>query len=112
MQGGATTARRWKILYRGNNIAEVLELTVQQALALSRPSRRSARSGRPGTTWVWATCGLGQSATTLTGGEAQRIKLARELSQRSTGRTFYLLDEPTSGAAFDEPASCSRRLTG
>ncbi len=89
-------------LYRGRSIADVLDLTVNQAIEFlgNFPAiRRKLETLRDvGMGYVR----LGQPATTLSGGEAQRIKLARELSKRSTGRTLYILDEPTTGLHFDD----------
>ncbi len=91
-----------EILYKGKSIAEVLEMTVDEGLDFfsSVPMiRRKLETLRDvGLGYV----GLGQSATTLSGGEAQRIKLATELSRRSTGRTLYILDEPTTGLHFHD----------
>jgi excinuclease ABC subunit A len=89
-----------EIRYKGKNIAEVLAMTVDQALAffsaipMIRAKLETLRD--VGLGYI----GLGQSATTLSGGEAQRIKLSRELSRRATGRTLYILDEPTTGLHF------------
>jgi excinuclease ABC subunit A len=91
-----------EVLYRGRSIADVLDLTVNQAIEFlsNFPAiRRKLETLRDvGMGYVR----LGQPATTLSGGEAQRIKLARELSKRSTGRTLYILDEPTTGLHFDD----------
>jgi excinuclease ABC subunit A len=91
-----------EVLYKGRSIADVLDLTVNQALEFlgNFPAiRRKLETLRDvGMGYVR----LGQAATTLSGGEAQRIKLARELSKRSTGRTLYILDEPTTGLHFDD----------
>jgi len=91
-----------EIRYKGKNIAEVLEMTVTQCLAMFQ-NIEAIRSKLQ----TLADVGLGyvpigQSATTLSGGEAQRIKLARELSKRSTGNTLYILDEPTTGLHPDD----------
>lgn len=91
-----------EIRYRGKNIHEVLEMTVEEALEFFKaiPSVKTKL-----TTLTEVGLGyihLGQSATTLSGGEAQRIKLATELSKRSTGKTLYVLDEPTTGLHFDD----------
>ncbi|BBO79324.1 UvrABC system protein A [Desulfosarcina widdelii] len=91
-----------EIRYKGKTIADVLEMTVDQGLALFR-NIEAIRSKLQ----TLADVGLGyvpmgQSATTLSGGEAQRIKLARELSKRDTGRTLYILDEPTTGLHPDD----------
>jgi excinuclease ABC subunit A len=88
------------VLYKGRNIAQVLNLTVDEALELFRNVPRVER--------VLATLAavgldylkLGQSATTLSGGEAQRVKLAKELSRTQAGKTLYVLDEPTTGLHF------------
>ncbi len=91
-----------EIKYRGASIADVLELTVDQAMPLLEHFPAIATK-----LWTFQEVGLGyielgQSATTLSGGEAQRVKLAKELSRRSTGRTLYILDEPTTGLHFED----------
>ncbi|CAG0979915.1 UvrABC system protein A [Myxococcaceae bacterium] len=89
-----------EIVYKGKNIAELLETSVEEALGFFE---NVASLRRPLQTLQDVGLGylhLGQPATTLSGGEAQRIKLARELSRRSDGRTLYLLDEPTTGLHF------------
>jgi excinuclease ABC subunit A len=89
-----------EILYKGKNIAQVLELTVAQALdffqAIPPLKAKLKTLADVGLDYIR----LGQPATTLSGGEAQRIKLSRELGKRSTGRTLYILDEPTTGLHF------------
>ncbi|MBI2464202.1 excinuclease ABC subunit UvrA [Candidatus Peregrinibacteria bacterium] len=91
-----------EITYRGKTIADVLEMTVDEALEFftNIPSVKTKMStlSDVGLGYIH----LGQPATTLSGGEAQRIKLATELSRRSTGKTFYVLDEPTTGLHFDD----------
>ena len=86
-----------EVLYKGQNIADVLDMTAEEALAffdnLPRIRNKIATLVDVGLGYIK----LGQSATTLSGGEAQRVKLATELSKRATGRTFYILDEPTTG---------------
>ncbi len=96
-----------EITFRGQSIADVLNMTVSEASRLFEniPSIRNKLN-----TLVDVGLGyirLGQPATTLSGGEAQRIKLASELSKRSTGSTFYILDEPTTGLSFDD---CSKLM--
>jgi excinuclease ABC subunit A len=91
-----------EILYKGRNIAEVLDMTVHQALeffeAVPQIRDKLQTLYDVGLGYIR----LGQPATTLSGGEAQRIKLSKELSRRATGRTVYLLDEPTTGLHFDD----------
>ena len=86
-----------EVLYKGKSIADVLDMTAEEALAffdnLPRIRSKIATLVDVGLGYIK----LGQSATTLSGGEAQRVKLATELSRRATGRTFYILDEPTTG---------------
>jgi excinuclease ABC subunit A len=105
----ACTGRRYnretlEISYKGKNIADVLEMTVDEALVFFRavpqihdPLLTLAEVGL-------GYIGLGQAGTTLSGGEAQRVKLASELSRKSTGRTLYILDEPTTGLHFHDVA--------
>jgi excinuclease ABC subunit A len=92
--------------YRGKSIADVLDLTVDQALPLLENLPPIAKKLRTLQDVGLGYIKLGQSATTLSGGEAQRVKLSRELSRRSTGRTLYILDEPTTGLHFED----TRRL--
>src|SRR5690606_2276164 len=93
-----------EIRYRGRQISEVLDLTVEQALdyfdAVPIISRKLHTLMDVGLSYVR----LGQSATTLSGGDAQRVKLSLELSKRSTGRTLDILDEPTTGLHFQDIA--------
>ena len=99
-----------EIRFKGRNIAEVLDMTVEQALAFfdhfPRVKSKLGTLHNVGLGYIR----LGQPATTLSGGEAQRIKLAAELSKRSTGRTLYILDEPTTGLAFEDVAALLRVL--
>jgi len=91
-----------EILYKGRNIAEVLEMTVHQSLEFFQAVPRIAEKLQTLFDVGLGYIRLGQAATTLSGGEAQRIKLSKELSRRATGRTVYLLDEPTTGLHFDD----------
>jgi excinuclease ABC subunit A len=91
-----------EITYKGKTIADVLDMTVNEALSFFKniPSihTKLATLSRVGLGYIH----LGQQATTLSGGEAQRIKLSSELSKRSTGQTLYILDEPTTGLHFED----------
>ena len=89
-----------EILYKGKNIAKVLDLTVEDAHAYFSAVPTLARKLQTLLDVGLGYITLGQSATTLSGGEAQRVKLALELSKRDTGRTLYILDEPTTGLHF------------
>jgi excinuclease ABC subunit A len=91
-----------EILYRGKSIADVLDLTVDQALPLLENFPPIANKLRTLQDVGLGYIELGQSATTLSGGEAQRVKLSKELSKRGTGRTLYILDEPTTGLHFED----------
>ncbi|MFO0299852.1 MAG: excinuclease ABC subunit UvrA [Pseudomonadota bacterium] len=91
-----------EILYKGRNIAEVLDLTVEDAHAFFGAVPAIARKLQTLLDVGLGYVRLGQSATTLSGGEAQRVKLALELSKRDTGRTLYILDEPTTGLHFHD----------
>jgi excinuclease ABC subunit A len=91
-----------EVLYKGKNITQVLELTVEDAYAFFSAVPNLARKLHTLLDVGLGYIRLGQSATTLSGGEAQRVKLALELSKRDTGRTLYILDEPTTGLHFHD----------
>jgi excinuclease ABC subunit A len=99
-----------EILYKGKNIADVLEMTGEEAYtffdAIPWIKSRLKVLNDVGLGYLH----LGQSATTLSGGEAQRIKLSKELSRRSTGKTLYILDEPSTGLHFDDVAKLIKIL--
>jgi excinuclease ABC subunit A len=100
-----------EVTYRGMSIAEALDITVEQAYeifdAIPRVRDRLGALRRVGLGYVT----LGQPATTLSGGEAQRVKLARELARKATGRTLYVLDEPTTGLHFTDIEALLSALT-
>ena len=89
-----------EVLYKGKNIADILHMTVEDALVFFKAVPQLARKLQTLMEVGLGYITLGQSATTLSGGEAQRVKLALELSKRDTGRTLYVLDEPTTGLHF------------
>lgn len=89
-----------EVLYKGKSIADVLQMTAEEAVDFFQNIPALARKLQTLVDVGLGYIELGQSATTLSGGEAQRIKLSRELSKRSTGKTFYILDEPTTGLHF------------
>ncbi len=89
-----------EVRYKGKNIAEVLEMSVEEAVEFFRPVTRIARRLKTLDDVGLGYVKLGQPATTLSGGEAQRVKLASELSKVATGKTLYILDEPTTGLHF------------
>ncbi len=101
-QGSRYNRETLQVTYRGKNIAQVLDMTVEDALHFFEniPSikRKLQTLFDVGLGYIR----LGQSATTLSGGEAQRVKLSSELQKRSTGKTFYILDEPTTGLHFED----------
>ncbi|MBU1918542.1 MAG: excinuclease ABC subunit UvrA [bacterium] len=101
-QGKRFNSETLSVAYKGKNISDVLNMTVEKASDFFKnvPSikRKTDTLMRVGLGYIT----LGQAATTLSGGEAQRIKLSRELSKRSTGRTLYILDEPTTGLHFED----------
>ena len=91
-----------EVRYKGKNIHEVLEMTVEDALIFFEPVTAIARKLQTLMDVGLSYVRLGQAATTLSGGEAQRVKLSRELSKRDTGKTLYILDEPTTGLHFED----------
>ncbi len=103
-QGARYNRETLDIRYKGKNIAEVLDMTVDEAweffAAIPQLKNRLGTLRQVGLGYIR----LGQQATTLSGGEAQRVKLSRELARRATGDTLYILDEPTTGLHFDDVA--------
>ncbi len=101
-QGARYNRETLQVKYKGKTIADVLDMTANQAVEflanIPRIKRKLETLRDVGLGYIK----LGQSATTLSGGEAQRVKLAKELGKRSTGRTIYILDEPTTGLHFDD----------
>ncbi|HCJ28331.1 MAG TPA: hypothetical protein DHV63_03320, partial [Pseudomonas sp.] len=85
------------VKYKGKSITEVLDMTIEEARQFFDPVPAVARKLQTLMDVGLSYIKLGQSATTLSGGEAQRVKLSRELSKRDTGKTLYILDEPTTG---------------
>ena len=108
--GKRFNAETLEVTYGGKNIADVLEMTVAEGCEFFAKVPSLARKLQTLVDVGLGYVALGQSATTLSGGEAQRIKLATELSRRSTGRTLYLLDEPTTGLHFDDVAKLMKLL--
>jgi excinuclease ABC subunit A len=108
----ACHGRRFKretlaVKYRGYDISQVLDMTIEEALSLFSDVPAAASRLQVMSDVGLGYLQLGQPATTLSGGEAQRVKLAKELGRRSTGKTLYLLDEPTTGL---HPADTARLL--
>jgi excinuclease ABC subunit A len=92
-------------MFKGNNISQVLDMSVEEAYSVFQNfppiKNKLATLSDVGLGYIR----LGQPATTLSGGEAQRVKLSSELSKRSTGKTLYILDEPTTGLSFEDTAA-------
>ncbi len=101
-QGKRYNRETLTVTYKGKSIHEVLDMTVEDALEFFQPVPAVARKLQTLMDVGLSYIQLGQSAVTLSGGEAQRIKLARELSKRDTGQTLYILDEPTTGLHFHD----------
>jgi excinuclease ABC subunit A len=104
-QGKRYNREALEIRFKGKNIAEVLDMTVEQALAFFEHFPRIRAKLKTLHDVGLGYIRLGQPAPTLSGGEAQRVKLATELSRRSTGKTLYILDEPTTGLSFEDVAA-------
>ncbi|HEY6136711.1 MAG TPA: excinuclease ABC subunit UvrA [Thermoanaerobaculia bacterium] len=101
-----------QVTYKGASIAQILDMTVEQGLETFRNVPKIANILRTLDEVGLGYIKLGQSSTTLSGGEAQRVKLAKELAKRATGRTLYILDEPTTGLHFDDVAKLLHLMHG
>jgi excinuclease ABC subunit A len=101
-----------QVTYKGSSIADILEMTVEQGLETFRNIPKIANILRTLDEVGLGYIKLGQSSTTLSGGEAQRVKLAKELAKRATGKTLYILDEPTTGLHFDDVAKLLHLMHG
>ena len=101
-----------QVTYKGSSIADILDMTVEQGLEAFRNVPKLANILRTLDEVGLGYIKLGQSSTTLSGGEAQRVKLAKELAKRATGRTLYILDEPTTGLHFDDIAKLLHLMHG
>jgi len=101
-EGARYNRETLEVLYKGKNIAEVLEMPISEAAEFFEPINSIHRYLQTLVDVGLGYVRLGQSATTLSGGEAQRVKLAAELQKRSNGRTIYILDEPTTGLHFED----------
>jgi excinuclease ABC subunit A len=101
-----------EVKYKGYSIAEILDMTVEQATEVFRNVPRIYNILHTLDEVGLGYITLGQSSTTLSGGEAQRVKLAKELAKRATGKTLYILDEPTTGLHFDDVAKLLHLMHG
>ena len=101
-----------EVKYKGASIADILDMTVEQGLETFRNIPKIANILRTLDDVGLGYIKLGQSSTTLSGGEAQRVKLAKELAKRATGKTLYILDEPTTGLHFDDVAKLLHLMHG
>jgi len=101
-QGRRYNRETLEVKYKGKSIGDVLDMPIEEAAAFFAPVPRIHRKLATLVDVGLGYVRMGQPATTLSGGEAQRVKLAEELSKRSTGRTFYILDEPTTGLHFED----------
>ena len=109
-QGKRFNRETLEIRYRGKSIADILEMTIDQAVEFFKHIPKIYNKLKTIKNVGLGYITLGQQSTTLSGGEAQRIKLASELSKRDTGNTFYILDEPTTGLHFHDIAKLMKSI--